>query len=132
MSRYLGLVLAVLAVAGCATHAATSGRVVIQDNDGVADMRIVDQDRRAIDEYYRKIANKKGMAPAKRAGSLPPGLRKRDKLPPGVQGESLPVELERSLTKLPTNYIRVRIGPDIVLIDSKTRVVLDVVYGVAG
>jgi hypothetical protein len=67
---------------------------------------------------------------AKRGGNLPPGLAKRDRLPPGLQGDALPYELERKLSRLPSSYVRVRIGQDIVLMDRNTRVVFDVVYGV--
>ena len=134
MYRYVSIVLMAVALGGCATHAATSGRVVIQDGNNVVDVRITDRDRAAIENYYRRAGKKKGLPPglAKRGGSLPPGLAKRDKLPPGLQGDPLPTELERGLTPLPASYVRVRIGSDIVLMDRNTRVVFDVVYGIAG
>lgn len=77
---------------------------------------------------------------AKRGGDLPPGLAKKDRLPPGlakrdrlpedVRYEPLPVELERKLPPLPdNNYVRVRVGQDIVLFDKKTRVVFDIAHG---
>ncbi len=81
----------------------------------------------------------KGMPPglAKRGGDLPPGLKKKDRLPPGlakrdrmpddVHYEPLPRELEVKLTPLPDkNYVRVRVGKDIVLFNTKTRVVFDI------
>ncbi len=129
MVRYLAVFLASLTLAGCATQAATSGRIVLQDDSTVADVRISDHDRRAIEDYYRK---KRPPLSAKRGDNLPPGLRKRDKLPPGLQGEPLPAELERALAPLPGNYARVRVGQDIVLFDRRTRVVYDVMYGAAG
>jgi hypothetical protein len=122
--------LAVLLLAGCATQAATSGRVVIRDDTGVVDIRINDRDREYIHDYFR---GGKGLPPglAKRGGHLPPGLAKRDRLPPGLGGgEPLPYELDRKLSRLPSSYVRVRIGQDIVLMDRNTRVVLDVVYGI--
>ncbi len=69
---------------------------------------------------------------AKRGGDLPPGLVKRDVLPPGLQGRTLPYDLETQLTPLPESYVRVQIGTDVVLLNRKTRVVMDVIYGVAG
>ena len=133
MYKYISAALAVLMLGGCASYTATSGRVVIKDDTSVVDIRIEDRDRAIIDNYYKKsYKNKKGLPPglAKRDGNLPPGLAKRDKLPPGLQGDSLPYELEKQLTKLPSVYMRVRIGQDIVLMDRKTRVVFDVIYGV--
>jgi hypothetical protein len=129
MYRYLIFMLAVLMLGGCASYGATSGRVVIRDDTGVVDIRIDDRDRAHIHDYYR---SNKGLPPglAKRGGNLPPGLAKRDRLPPGLQGDSLPYELERKLSRLPSSYVRVRIGQDIVLMDRNTRMVLDVVYGI--
>lgn len=129
MNRYFSVVLVALMLAGCATHTATSGRVVIKDDTGVVDIRIDDHDRAHIYNYYR---GKKGLPPglAKRGGNLPPGLARRDKLPPGLQGDSLPYELEHRLSKLPSAHVRLRIGQDIVLMDRHTRVVFDVVYGI--
>ncbi len=129
MNRHFLIVLALLTLAGCATQAATSGRVVIRDDTGVVDIRINDRDREYIHDYYR---GGKGLPPglAKRGGHLPPGLAKRDRLPPGLQGDALPYELERKLSRLPASYVRVRIGQDIVLMDRNTRVVFDVVYGI--
>lgn len=126
------LVLAVL-VAGCATQAATSGRVVIRDQDAVVDVSFSSHDRTLIEQYYRG-SRQNALPPglAKRNGALPPGLAKRDTLPPGLASDPLPVALERRLTPLPAAYVRVRVGHDVVLMSRKTRVVFDVIYGVAG
>jgi hypothetical protein len=132
--KYVLATLAALMLSGCASYTATSGQVVIKDDDKMIDVRIGDNDRALIENHYKKSKkHKKGLPPglAKRGGNLPPGLAKHDKLPPGLQGDPLPYDLERRLTKLPSSYVRVRIGQDIVLMDGKTRVVLDVVYGVA-
>jgi hypothetical protein len=129
MRTHIPVLLLALVLGGCASYASTSGRVVIRDDTGVVDIRIDDRDRAHIHDYYR---SNKGLPPglAKRGGNLPPGLAKRDRLPPGLQGNSLPYELERKLSRLPSSYVRVRIGQDIVLMDRNTRVVFDVVYGV--
>jgi hypothetical protein len=130
MYRYLIFVLAVLMLGGCASYGSTSGRVVIRDDTGVVDICIDDHDRAHIHDYYR---SSKGLPPelAKRGGHLPPGLAKRDKLPPGLQSEPLPYELERKLARLPSPYVRVRVAQDIVLMDRNTRVIFDVIYGIA-
>jgi hypothetical protein len=134
MYKYISAALAVILLGGCASYTATSGQVVIKDDDSRIDVRIGDSDRVLIRDYYKKSAkHNKGLPPglAKRGGNLPPGLAKRDKLPPGLQGDPLPYDLEKQLTRLPSSYVRVRIGQDIVLMDRKTRVMVDVVYGVA-
>lgn len=137
MKRHLIMpALALLGCVGCATHAATSGRVVIQDQNTTVDVSINAHDRAVIRDYYQsqKVKpKKKGLPPglAKRGDNLPPGLAKRGRLPPGLQTEPLPVALETQLTRLPGSYIRVRVGQDIVLMDRNTRVVFDVVHDIA-
>jgi hypothetical protein len=120
------IVLAGILLGGCASYTATSGRVAIKDDTAVAGARIDARDRALIRDYY---GSAKGRLP-KTGGNLPPGLGIRDKLPPALQGEPLPYELERKLSRLPSSYVRVRIGQDIVLMDRNTRVVRDVVYGI--
>lgn len=131
MYKYVLATLAALMLSGCASYTATSGQVVIKDDDTTIDVRIGDRDRVLIRDYYKTAKHKKDLPPglAKRGGNLPPGLAKRDKLPPGLQGEPLPRELERELSPLPSSYVRVKVGKDIVLMDRKTRVVFDIVYG---
>ena len=133
MYKYISAALAVILLGGCASYAATSGQVVIKDDDSRIDVRIGDSDQVLIRNYYKSSRHKKDLPPglAKRGGNLPPGLAKRDRLPPGLQGDPLPYDLEKQLTRLPSSYVRVRIGQDIVLMDGKTRVVFDVVYGIA-
>jgi hypothetical protein len=132
--KYFLTLLLVLMVSGCASFTSTSGRVVIKDDTSVIDVRISDHDRNLIENYYKKSYHKKkGLPPglAKRDGNLPPGLAKRDKLPPGLRGDPLPYDLEENLSRLPSTHVRVRVGQDIVLMDRKTRVIIDVIYGIA-
>ncbi|MBI3570688.1 MAG: hypothetical protein HY082_06240 [Gammaproteobacteria bacterium] len=80
-----------------------------------------------------------GMPPglAKRGGDLPPGLAMRDNLPPGlarhdrlpddVRYEPLPRDLDRQLPPLPSkDYVRVIVGTDLLILNKKTHVVLDI------
>ena len=76
-------------------------------------------------------------------GGLPPGLAKRDRLPPGLEkqlrergtlppglekrGQPLPFELERQLRRLPTGYRRVVIGGNVILMNEKTAVIYDII-----
>lgn len=116
-------------LAGCATHAATSGRVVVTDGNSRVAVVITDADRRLIQDYYHPKKGK-AMPPglAKRE-QLPPGLAKRDRLPSGLQGEPLPSDLDRRLSPLTPDYVRIRVGGDIVLMERRTRVVVDIAYG---
>ena len=129
--KLLPVVLASLVVAGCATHAATSGRVVVRDDRATVELRFSDRDRALIEEHYRTAKAKKTPPGLAKRERLPPGLAKRDTLPPGLQGRSLPRELESRLAVLPAAYVRVIIGRDVVLMNRDTRVVLDILYGVA-
>src|SRR5262249_30170505 len=74
---------------------------------------------------------------------LPPGLAKRDRLPPGLEKQlrergtlppglqkrvqPLPPELERQLHQLPTGYRRVAIGGNVILMDERTSVLYDII-----
>lgn len=120
--------LAVLALGGCATNAITSGRVVIQDDHSRVALSIGERDRAIIARYYERYRYGKKVPPglARRNGGLPPGLAKRDRLPPGLEGRGLPQDLERELSPVPRGYVRVVLGRDIVLMESKTRVVIDI------
>lgn len=139
--RGLTAALAALILAGCvAAPAHTSGRVVVQDQNTRVEVVFNDHDRRLIHHYYQERyrhqyqngRGKKGLPPglAKRE-QLPPGLRKQivrnGHLPPGLETRALPHELERQLSALPEGYVRLRIGSDIVLMDGRSRVILDVV-----
>ena len=59
-------------------------------------------------------------------------MARNGKLPPGLQGRALPNDLERRLSPLPENYVRLKVGGDLVLMNRQTQVVMDVIYDVAG
>jgi len=129
--KSLPVVLAVLIVTGCAAHSVTSGRVVVRDDRAAVELHFSDRDRVLIEEHYRAKKSKKVPPGLAKREQLPPGLAKRDTLPPGLQGRLLPRELESRLAVLPAAYVRVIIGRDVVLMNRDTRVVLDILYGVA-
>jgi len=74
---------------------------------------------------------------------LPPGLAKRDRLPPGLEKQlrergtlppglqkkiqPLPPQLERELRILPTGYRRVVIAGNVVLMNEKTSLIYDII-----
>lgn len=78
--------------------------------------------------------NRSGLPPglAKRE-TLPPGLekqlRQKGTLPPGLQKkiQPLPVALERQLRVLPTGYRRVVIAGNVILMNEKTALIYDVI-----
>lgn len=98
------------------------------------------EERRTIEDYYRrgKKGKAKGLPPglAKRGGNLPPGLQKHlaknGQLPPGLQKrlEPLPVDLDRSLPRLPEYWERVVLERDVILIDRRTNRILDIIENV--
>ena len=97
-------------------------------------------ERRAIEEYYRRGEKRKskGLPPglAKRGGNLPPGLQKHlqknGQLPPGLQKrlEPLPVDLDRRLPQLPDYWERVVLENDVILIDRRSNRILDIIEDV--
>ena len=94
-----------------------------------------DSDRGKIKHHYRNFKKTKTMPPGlAKKQKLPPGLQKHiakhGKLPPGLEGRRLPRDLERTLSHLPAGYVRFRVGGDVVLLNEKTRVVLDVIWDV--
>lgn len=131
MIGLLGVFLLVSA-GGCATYPATSGKVVVHDKNTHLEIAFSDRDRSLIRKYYRHHLPP-GLA---KRTSLPPGLQKqverRGQLPPGLRKERLPYELEVKLSPLPTGYIRVRIGTDVVLMNTRTQVVVDVIKDISG
>jgi len=67
-----------------------------------------------------------------RSGGLPPGLARHDRLPDDIKYEPLPRDLDRQLPPLPSrDYARVIVGTDLLILNKKTRVVLDVSKGLS-
>jgi hypothetical protein len=80
------------------------------------------------------------------SGSLPPGLAKRDVLPPGLQMQlekngtlppglakrDLPGDLERRLPLRIDGHQRVIVDRDVILVETATGIILDILRGVLG
>jgi hypothetical protein len=131
----LAALLAGALLAGCETAPyGTSGKVVVRDKNATVAVVFSNRDREIISDYYggRKKKLPPGLAKKKR---LPPGLEKQvqrnGELPPGLQRQTLPPDLERSLSKLPEGYVRIIVGTDIVLQNTRTRVVVDIIKDIA-
>lgn len=85
---------------------------------------------------YRGDQGRRGLPPGlARREQLPPGLerqiRRRGTLPPGLRTRPLPRALEARLPPPPPNCVRVLVGTDIVLLNERTRAVLDIIRDVA-
>jgi hypothetical protein len=79
-------------------------------------------------------------------GGLPPGLAKRETLPPGLQKhlerngtlppglqkkiQPLPLELEKQLVVLPTGYRRVVVAGNVILMNPTTGLIYDIIRSV--
>ena len=70
-----------------------------------------------------------------KSGTLPPGLERQYQrngtLPPGLQKRQLPDELARTLPRRSSQYERVVVGNDVILIAVATGIILDILEGVA-
>ncbi len=113
----------------CETYP-TRGEVRAHDRD--YDVRAVfsDKDRAVIQNYYR--ASYRGLPPGlAKQGKVPPGhafkLARGQGIPPGIAWKSLPTDLEKRLSRLPDGYVRIMIGTDLGILNTRTRVVLDVI-----
>jgi hypothetical protein len=101
-------------------NVAREGDVVAIDRDG---------HRRVIVDYYRQ-----GLPPglAKR-DDLPPGLRRqlheRGTLPPGLQKRLIvvPAPLDRRLPRIPVQSRRYFVGDDLIVIDPQRNVILGII-----
>jgi hypothetical protein len=98
-----------------------------RERDGVAIDR--DRYRHVIVDYYR--------------GGLPPGLAKRDELPPGLRKQLrergtlppglekrlvvVPAPLVRRLPPVPAPYGRYFLGSDLVILDRQRHVILEII-----
>lgn len=152
MYRYLLLAAFILPVTNATADITASGRISVNDGNKSLDIAFSNHDKSVIAAYYQdgvlggraqtgrsgkhgKGSKRSGHVPPGLAkkGGLPPGIAKRDRLPAEAVTEALPAELERKLSPLPSpNYVRVRVGQDLVIMDKRTRVVLDVAFGLGG
>jgi len=120
----------------CATHPTIeSGSVAVENENMSAVIVFSDNDREKIMHYYKRSGKIKKVPPGlAKKQELPPGLQKHiekyGELPPGLEGRSLPEDLERSLALLPAGYVRLKVGGDVIIMNQKTRVVFDVVWDI--
>lgn len=117
------------AVSGCVAQALTSGRVEIS-NDSVAAMpEFSARDRELIHDYY--VEHRRAGTLEHQRRTVGEKLERGERIPADIERRALPAELERRLTPLPALYRRAIIGADVVLFNRRTRVVVDIVRGIA-
>ena len=95
------------------------------------------RDERAIRDWFSRSQNLAGLPPglAKRE-SLPPGLQKqvmrRGTLPPGLESKlhPLPDNLARQLPRLPDGIRRVVVDRDVLLVENRNDRILDILRNV--
>ena len=91
-------------------------------------------DERIIRQWFSQPANLKGLPPGlAKKEHLPPGLQKHlarnGQLPPGLQKkvQPLPPALEARLTQLPEGRRRIIISGSVILLDERKNVILDMI-----
>jgi hypothetical protein len=89
-------------------------------------------DERIIREWYGQSGSTRGLPPGlAKKDRLPPGLQKQlarnGQLPPGLQKriQPLPLPLESRLTRLPEGTRRVIISGSVILLDERRNIILD-------
>jgi len=124
-------------LSGCSTFPhVNSGVFEAQSDDAYVKVAFSDHDRRLIHEYYDgKMSKHKKLPPGlAKKEQLPPGLQKQlaknGKLPPGLEKRRLPYDLEDRLSHLPTGYVRLKVGGDIVLMNETTEIIVDIIYDI--
>jgi Ni/Co efflux regulator RcnB len=133
--RATGILLSVgIALSGVA-RAGDHGRHDRDDRDDQGRHYYSDHDRDSMREWYHDHD---------RDGHLPPGLAKRDQLPPGLERQlrvrgtlppglrkrmaPCPEEIERRLPPPPPDCAHVVIGGHVVLVNRRSYVVLDIFH----
>ncbi len=116
---------------GCGPGRGRSVHEPVRDPDVRVVVGFSEIDISIMRDYFRHHRLPPGLA---KRSQLPPGLRKqlvrRGTLPPGLAGDLLPYDLERRLEPLPVGYVRIRVGMDIVLLEERTGIIIDVVRDV--
>jgi len=121
------LALFTLVLQGCTVYP-THTRTAVSMHDQHIGLKLVftDYDRSYIQKFY-------GFRHPPR-GKLPPGYYKRyhrqKALPGHYRPVPIPRDLDRRLTPLPSGYIRVMIGNDMAIMNTRTRVLYDIMWAI--
>jgi hypothetical protein len=134
MKRTIVIAILMAAFSGLAISAPAQGK---KDAKSHTEVGFSSVEIRIIKEWFGSPSNPAGLPPglAKRE-RLPPGLEKQllrnGTLPPGLQKkvQPLPPALEVKLPRLPDGRSRVIISGTVILLDTKLNKILDLVSGV--
>lgn len=112
-------------LAGCHPY---YGDVRVHDRDYDVRVAFSDRDRVVIRDYYRDYY--RGLPPGlAKKGKVPPGhaykMQRQHGVPPDVRWQYLPADLERRLSRLPDGYARIVVGADVAIMNTRTRIVVD-------
>lgn len=123
------LLAGIAGMSGCVVQPA-SGDVRVHSRDFEARVVFTDQDRALIRDYYR--VNYRSLPPGlAKQGKIPPGhamkLARNQPVPPGLEWRYLPENLDRRLSRLPDDYVRVMVGADIGIMNVRTRIIVDLI-----
>lgn len=131
LAALLTVVAALSGLSGCETPPYYGGQTGDRgERDHGMDVRVVfsDADRRIIRDHYHENSRRLPPGLAKK-GKIPPGhafkLRRNQSVPPDVSWGYLDADIERRLSRLPDGYVRVVIGADIGILNTRTRIVVD-------
>jgi len=120
------------AMVGCVTGP-QYGEVEVREPHYSVRVVFTDHDRRLIHDYYEPRYQKLPPGQVKK-GRLPPGhawrVRQNQPIPEEAQWRYLPYELDQRLTRLPPEYVRIVIGTDVAIMNTRSRVVVDVLEDV--
>lgn len=117
------------------------GHAAAEDNDaqpGHGGPVFSERHRTIVRDYFRSNYSNLPPGLAKRGGNLPPGLQKQlernGTLPPGLQKrvQPFPADLRNQLPRLPSGYDYGVIGPDAIILDSRTQRIVDIIHAVIG
>jgi hypothetical protein len=126
-----------LLAAGCENMriVGASGSVAVAGGGARVAVAFSERDRQLIHEHYAGKRRKPLPPGLAKREHLPPGLerqlRKDGQLPPGLRREPLPYALESRLSPLPQGYARIVVGGSVVLENTGTRVVVDIIQDIA-
>jgi hypothetical protein len=123
----LALVSASLLLNGCVTTQSVGVRT---HSPGVStSFYFSDSDRSRIKGYYLYNRPYSKRMPPGHIKRYSPRYQRHQTLPHGVPYNRLPPHLESRLPRLPSGYVRIVVGDDIMIMNSRTRVIYDVIFG---
>jgi len=145
------------ALAASPKHDKQHAKPPVETTDIIADVVFTEIERRVMCDYFKVLScgtksllgdgkkkHKGDVGSGDKTAMLPPGLAKRDELPPGLERQyqrngklppgldkrQLPADLARTLPARGRDFERVIVGNDVLLISIATGIVLDILEGV--